>query len=54
VRKVVIRVFDCSLDGVIAEESADFFEYCRELPDDPAQVARTRILYENADTCLLS
>jgi len=49
VRKVIIRVFDCSLDGVIAEESTDFFEYCRELPDDPAQVARTRILYENAD-----
>jgi dihydrofolate reductase len=49
VRKVVIRVFDCSLDGVIAEESTDFFEYCRELPDDPAQVASTRTLYENAD-----
>lgn len=52
-RKVVIRVFDCSLDGVIAEEGTDFFQYCRDLPDDPAQVGRTRTLYESADVHIM-
>jgi dihydrofolate reductase len=49
VRKVVIRAFDYSIDGVIAEEGTDFFQFCRDLPDDPAQLDRTRALYESAD-----
>jgi dihydrofolate reductase len=52
-RKVVIRIFDYSLDGVIAEEDTDFFRYCRDLPDDPAQLARTRSLYESADVHIM-
>src|SRR5487761_1165640 len=38
-QKVVARIFDCSLDGVIAEEGTEFFQYCRDLPDDPFQTA---------------
>ena len=48
-RTVVVRVFDCSLDGVIAAEGTDFFQFCRDLPDDPAQLARTRALYGSAE-----
>jgi dihydrofolate reductase len=48
-QKVAARIFDCSLDGVIAEEGTEFFQYCRDLPDDPAQLARTRSFYQRAD-----
>jgi dihydrofolate reductase len=48
-RKVVARIFDYSVDGVISEEGTEFFQYCRDLPDDPAQVARTLSFYEQAD-----
>ena len=48
-RKVIARIFDYSVDGVIGEEDTEFFQFCRDLPDDPAQVARTRRLYEGAD-----
>jgi len=34
-RKLVLRVFDYSLDGIIAEEDTQFFDFCRALPDDP-------------------
>jgi dihydrofolate reductase len=52
-RKVVMRVFDCSLDSVIAEDGTAFFQYCRDLPDDPAQRVRTRALYESADVHIM-
>jgi dihydrofolate reductase len=47
-RAVIARIFDYSLDGVVAEEGTAFFDFCRELPDDPANVDRTRDLYEKA------
>lgn len=47
-RTVIARIFDYSLDGVIAEEGTAFFDFCRELPDDQAQIDRTREFYENA------
>jgi dihydrofolate reductase len=40
-RKVILRVFDYSLDGIIGEEDTDFFEFCRAVPDDPAEEAWT-------------
>jgi len=52
-RKLVVRVFDYSLDGVIAEENTEFFQFCRDLPDDPAQETRTRSLYERADVHIM-
>ena len=48
-RTVIARIFDYSADGVIAEEDTDFFQFCRDLPDDSAQEARTRRLYQGAD-----
>lgn len=48
-RTVIARIFDYSLDGVLAAEGTSFFDFCRDLPDDPAQIARTRELYEQAD-----
>ena len=35
-RPVVVQVFDYSLDGIVGEEDTDFFQYCRDFPDDPA------------------
>ncbi len=52
-RQLVVRVFDYSLDGIIAEEDTEFFQFCRDLPDDPAQEARTRSLYEHADVHIM-
>jgi dihydrofolate reductase len=47
-RAVIARIFDYSLDGILAEEGTGFFDFCRDLPDDPAQVDRTRDFYEKA------
>jgi len=49
VRKLVARVFDYSVDGLTAQEGSEFFQFCRDLPDDPAQVTRTTELHERAD-----
>lgn len=38
-RPVVLQVFDLSLDGVIGEEGTEFFDFCRDVPDDPAMEA---------------
>jgi dihydrofolate reductase len=48
-RKVIARIFDYSVDGLAAAEGSEFFQFCRDLPDDPAQVARTSEFYERAD-----
>jgi dihydrofolate reductase len=34
-RKLVVQVFDYSLDGIIGQEDTEFFDFCRDLPDDP-------------------
>jgi dihydrofolate reductase len=52
-RTVIARIFDYSLDGVVAEEGTAFFDFCRDLPDDPANVDHTRDLYEKAAVHLL-
>jgi dihydrofolate reductase len=48
-RKLVARVFDYSLDGLIATEDTEFFRFCRDLPDDPAEDASGREFYAGAD-----
>ena len=52
-RTVTARIFDYSLDGFIADVGTAFFDFCRDLPDDPAHVARTRDLYEGADVHIM-
>jgi dihydrofolate reductase len=47
-RKVVLKVSDYSLDGIIGEENTEFFDFCRDLPDDPAQEAWVRSFLEGA------
>jgi dihydrofolate reductase len=49
VRTLIARIFDYSLDGVVATEGTSFFDFCRDLPDDEADLDRTRAFYENAD-----
>jgi dihydrofolate reductase len=48
-RKLIARVFDYSLDGLIATEDTEFFRFCRDLPDDPAEDASGREFYAGAD-----
>jgi dihydrofolate reductase len=48
-RTVIARIFDYSIDGVIATEETPFFDFCRELPDDPALEDRNQALYAGAD-----
>lgn len=46
---VIAQVFDYSLDGFVAEEGTSFYDFCRELPDDPVRVGQLRSFYERAD-----
>jgi dihydrofolate reductase len=48
-RTLIARVFDYSLDGVIATEDTQFFQFCRDLPDDPAEDVRGSEFYAGAD-----
>jgi dihydrofolate reductase len=52
-RKLIARVFDYSLDGVIATEDTAFFQFCRDLPDDPAEEARGIEFYAGADVNIM-
>jgi dihydrofolate reductase len=52
-RTVIAQIFDYSLDGFIAGEGTSFFDFCRDLPDDPARVDRTRDFYERADVHIM-
>jgi dihydrofolate reductase len=48
-RKLIARVFDYSLNGVIATEDTEFFQFCRDLPDDPAEDLSGSEFYAGAD-----
>ncbi len=48
-RKLIARVFDYSLDGRIATEGSEFYEFCRGLPDDPAEDASGMEFYAGAE-----
>jgi dihydrofolate reductase len=48
-RKLIARVFDYSVDGLIATEGTQFFQFCRDLPDDPAEDASGSEFYAGAD-----
>jgi dihydrofolate reductase len=52
-RTVIAQIYDYSLDGITPEEGSSFFDFCRELPEDPAQADRTRDFYENADVLIM-
>jgi len=48
-RTLIARVFDYSLDGMIAIEDTEFYQFCRDLPDDPAEDAAGSEFYAGAD-----
>lgn len=52
-RTVIARIFDYSLDGIVAEEGTSFFDFCRLLPDDPLQLAHERDFFANADVHIM-
>ena len=47
-RKLVLQVFDYSLDGIIGVEDTAFFDFCRELPDNTDLEAWRRSALERA------
>jgi dihydrofolate reductase len=52
-RRVIAQIYDYSLDGMIPEEGTSFFDFCRELPEHPDDVDRTRAFYEQADVLIM-
>jgi dihydrofolate reductase len=52
-RTVIARIFDYSLDGIVAEEGSSFFDFCRDLPDDPMQIVHERDFFANADVHIM-
>jgi dihydrofolate reductase len=52
-RTVIARIFDYSLDGIVALEGTSFFDFCRDLPDDPIQVTHERDFFANADVHIM-
>ncbi len=52
-RKLIAQVFDYSLDGLIATEGTEFFQFCRDLPDDPAETARLTEFFAGADLYIM-
>lgn len=52
-RTLALKMSDYSLDGVVAVEDTEFFEFCRELPDDPEALARNRRALERADVHIM-
>ena len=52
-RTVIAQIYDYSLDGITPEEGTSFFDFCRELPENPADVDRTRDFYRNADVLIM-
>jgi dihydrofolate reductase len=48
-RKLIARVYDYSLDGFIATEDTEFYQYCRDLPEDAAETAAGIEFYAGAD-----
>jgi dihydrofolate reductase len=53
VRKLIAQVFDYSLDGLIATEGTEFFQFCRDRPDDPAETARLTEFFAGADVHIM-
>jgi dihydrofolate reductase len=53
VRKLALRVFDYSLDGIIGEDDTDFSDFCRKVPDDPAQEDRERSFLGRAEVHIM-
>jgi len=52
-RTGIARIFDDSLDGLVALEGTSFFDFCRDLPDDPIQIAHERDFLANADVRIM-
>lgn len=52
-RTIIARIFDYSLDGILAVEGTTFFGFCRDLPDDAALTTRTQDFYSQADVHIM-
>ena len=47
-RKFIATVFNYSLDGLLADEGTEYWQFCFGLPEDPAQTKQKIDLYQSA------
>jgi dihydrofolate reductase len=47
-RKLIVWVFMYSLDGLLADDGTEYWEFCFGLPQDPAELRQKIDLYEGA------
>lgn len=52
-RKLVATVFNYSLDGFLADEGTEYYQFCSGLPDDPADVQRSLDFVRSADAHIM-
>jgi dihydrofolate reductase len=47
-RKLIAWVFMYSLDGLLADEGTEYWQFCSGLPNDPAETKQKIGLYQSA------
>jgi dihydrofolate reductase len=52
-RKLIACVFFLSLDGLLADEGTEYWDFCFGLPDDPADVEQSLGRYRGADVHIM-
>jgi dihydrofolate reductase len=52
-RKLVAIVFNYSLDGLQADEGTEYYEFCMNLPDDPADAEQSLDFVRSADAHIM-
>jgi dihydrofolate reductase len=52
-RKLIATVFNYSLNGLIADEGTEDYQFCMGLPDDPADVEQSLDFIRSADAHIM-
>jgi dihydrofolate reductase len=52
-RKLIATVFNYSLDGLVADEGTEFYQFCMGRPDDPADVEQSLDFVRSADAHIM-
>jgi dihydrofolate reductase len=52
-RKLIAWAFMCSLDGLLADEGTEYWQFCFGLPEDPAATKQKIDVYESADAHIM-
>ncbi len=52
-RKLIATVFNYSLDGLLADEGTENYQFCMNLPDDPVDVEQSLDFLRSADAHIM-